>query len=354
MATPNYNLPTISGNMAADVVRDMNALAEATDSAIKEAIDNVDLSAVDTKISTHLADDVNHIRSAVDTGTANAKVVTLNPVPTMYKDLMGITFKNAVQNTGAVTINVHGLGAKSIVKSNGSALTSGFLKVGSIYTVRYNATTGNFILQGEGGSGNAQPNEVLTGKTFTNDSGEFVGTAKKSGLRIKNYQSGIAVIEVSNLKTSIPISPVISGNTIIKVSYSPSSPSAYSAHVLGYLSGNSVVELVRNGQYNSVDSNLIFWEAIEFESTVNVVYGTTTLTTGTNWTVATSPYSWQESLLFFSYNGSSNEGLKSLIGGFQSGNAVGGKRSEVSFFSRNDLTSMGKFMQIQYYIVDLS
>ncbi|MDC6266654.1 hypothetical protein [Lysinibacillus fusiformis] len=35
MATTNYNLPTITGNMTADVPRDMNALAEATDDAIK-------------------------------------------------------------------------------------------------------------------------------------------------------------------------------------------------------------------------------------------------------------------------------------------------------------------------------
>lgn len=168
MSTTNYNLPIITENMANDVVRDMNALAEATDSAIKEAVDNIDLSAVDTKISTHLADDVNHIRSAVDTGTANAKVVTLNPAPTVYKDLMGITFKNAVQNTGSVTINANGLGAKSIIKSNGTALSSGFLKANSIYTVRYNATTGNFILQGEGSAeGNVTPDKVLSPTTYT-------------------------------------------------------------------------------------------------------------------------------------------------------------------------------------------
>lgn len=181
MATPNYNLPTISGNMSADVVRDMNALAEATDSAIKEAIDNVDLTAVDTKISQHIDDDVNHIRSAVDTGTANAKVVTLNPAPTVYKDLMGITFKNAVQNTGAVTLNVNGLGAKSIIKSNGTALSSGFLKYNSIYTVRYNASTGNFILQGEGGSGDALASDLLSGKKATTDAGDIIGTMPNRG-----------------------------------------------------------------------------------------------------------------------------------------------------------------------------
>ena len=66
MATTNYNLPTITGNMNADVVRDMNALAEATDAAIKTAVDGVDLSAVEGEIATvsgdlatHLADKAN-------------------------------------------------------------------------------------------------------------------------------------------------------------------------------------------------------------------------------------------------------------------------------------------------------
>lgn len=35
MTTPNYNLPLITGNMTSDVPRDMNALADATDGAIK-------------------------------------------------------------------------------------------------------------------------------------------------------------------------------------------------------------------------------------------------------------------------------------------------------------------------------
>ena len=69
MATTNYNLPTITGNMTADVVRDMNALAVATDEAIKEAVDGVDLSTVtqqigdvDQRVTTHLAEDDEHNR----------------------------------------------------------------------------------------------------------------------------------------------------------------------------------------------------------------------------------------------------------------------------------------------------
>ena len=51
MATPNYNLPTITGNMTADVVRDVNALAEATDTAIKAQVDGIDLSQIEQEIS---------------------------------------------------------------------------------------------------------------------------------------------------------------------------------------------------------------------------------------------------------------------------------------------------------------
>lgn len=39
MVTANHNLPTITGNMTADVVRDMNALADATDDAISRVIE---------------------------------------------------------------------------------------------------------------------------------------------------------------------------------------------------------------------------------------------------------------------------------------------------------------------------
>lgn len=58
MATTNYNLPTITGNMTADVVRDMNALAEATDDALKGIGDSkankTDLANLQTQVTTHL------------------------------------------------------------------------------------------------------------------------------------------------------------------------------------------------------------------------------------------------------------------------------------------------------------
>ena len=109
----------------------------------------------------------------------NAKRITLSPAPERYIEGMTIAFKNNTPNTGSVTINVNGLGAKSIKKSNGNNLSSGNLKKDSIYTIRYNGT--NFILQGEGGEGTAQPNQVLEGETFTNDEDVQIGTMPNVG-----------------------------------------------------------------------------------------------------------------------------------------------------------------------------
>lgn len=62
---------------------------------------------------------------AADTGTANAMVVTLAPVPASLAALAGVPLrvkKGASANTAAVTINVNGLGAVAITHADSSAV----------------------------------------------------------------------------------------------------------------------------------------------------------------------------------------------------------------------------------------
>lgn len=134
---------------------------------------------VSQSISSHKTDYASHVPYAVASGSANAYAVTLSPAPSAYVEGMALAVKINVQNTGASTLNVNGLGAKSIKKANGNDVAAGNLKAGSIYTLRFNGT--NFILQGEGGGGTAQPGDVLSGKTFTNDDGEQSGTMVNRG-----------------------------------------------------------------------------------------------------------------------------------------------------------------------------
>lgn len=94
-----------------------------------------------------------------------------------YKEPLGLAVKIPNNSTGACTININGLGAKAILKANGNAVTN--LNANSIYTMRYNGT--NFILQGEGGSGNATAADILAGKTASTDAGDIIGEAPNNG-----------------------------------------------------------------------------------------------------------------------------------------------------------------------------
>lgn len=150
--------------------------------AYNENLDLIDQNAASQEeFDSHLINPM-HIPYAVATGSANSYAVTITPAPPSYVEGMAIAVKIPVDNTGPSSINVNGMGAVPIKKPNGNDVSAGNLKAGSIYTLRYNGT--NFILQGEGGGGNAQPEDVLSGKTFTNDYGEQVGTMPNRGAMI--------------------------------------------------------------------------------------------------------------------------------------------------------------------------
>lgn len=83
---------------------------------------------------------------AVDSGTANALVVTLNPIPSALT--AGITLrikKSASGNTGAATLNVNGLGAVNLTHANGTNVVSGELPANGTFTAVYDGTS--FVMQ---------------------------------------------------------------------------------------------------------------------------------------------------------------------------------------------------------------
>lgn len=82
---------------------------------------------------------------ATTTGTANAYVLTLAPALTQLISGMPIRFMASFTNTGAATLNVNGLGAKSIVKYGDVSLISGNITANQVYTVLYDGT--DFHLQ---------------------------------------------------------------------------------------------------------------------------------------------------------------------------------------------------------------
>ena len=88
--------------------------------------------------------------SAVASGT-DTYTATINPAITAYANTQRffINFTNA--NTGASTLNLNSLGAKSIKKQGSTALALGDITAGQIMCLAYDGT--NFQIVGDGGGG---------------------------------------------------------------------------------------------------------------------------------------------------------------------------------------------------------
>ncbi|AET70756.1 hypothetical protein Desor_5380 [Desulfosporosinus orientis DSM 765] len=124
------------------------------------------------EVNNHLADYTLQVPYAgVTTGAENTYAIAIPAIAALTTG-MAVSVKINVDSTGASTLNWNGKGAKGIKKSNGTDVTN--LKANGIYTLRYDGA--NFILQGEGGSGNASASDLLSGKTASTDAGDIVGT----------------------------------------------------------------------------------------------------------------------------------------------------------------------------------
>lgn len=89
---------------------------------------------------------------AVAGGTANALTVALTPKPGALAAGMSLRIKISTANTGAVTLNVNGLGAKPVLRKDGAALATDSIVAGQLLDVVYDGTAWQ-ALDVVGGSG---------------------------------------------------------------------------------------------------------------------------------------------------------------------------------------------------------
>lgn len=82
---------------------------------------------------------------AADAGANDTYAITLSPALSAYTTGMAIRFKANTANTGAATLNVNSLGAKTIKKNVSQDLETGDISANQIITVVYDGT--NFQLQ---------------------------------------------------------------------------------------------------------------------------------------------------------------------------------------------------------------
>ncbi|WP_316815843.1 hypothetical protein [Pedobacter nyackensis] len=128
--------------------------------------------------------------SAVTAAGANTYTASINPAITAYS--MGQVFyiKITTANTGASTLNLNGLGAKTLVKDASAVLVSGDLLANKVYAVYYDGT--NFQVMNAPTAGG---NYVLkSGDTMTGQLNGTVGAFSGSlyGLRLGVGTAGAA------------------------------------------------------------------------------------------------------------------------------------------------------------------
>jgi hypothetical protein len=197
-----YIAPTGSSTLIEKVIKlvltmgdAMNAIVELSSDVVstreyvdvKIASDTVEKSLVSEENDFIVGSGVNAVarksltetKSILGIGTLNKLPTTAGVSPTFtatltdFELLAGqrITVKFHAASAVASTLNINALGARSLKKPDGSNMTN--IKAG-VYTFVYDGA--NFIVQGEGASGNALASDLLSGKTADTDAGPIVGT----------------------------------------------------------------------------------------------------------------------------------------------------------------------------------
>lgn len=162
-------------------------------------------------------------RYAVDTGAADAYVVTLPYTPAL-QDGLEVSFRAINANTGASTLNVNGLGAKALVYFDLTALTANAIVAGSMITARYSSANDHFVMISQSGKvvaiGDAATLDGLDSTQFLRSDAADVmqadpgatadllqvskigtGTGDALDVRIGTGGRGLAVYDGNNIRT---------------------------------------------------------------------------------------------------------------------------------------------------------
>lgn len=134
------------------------------------------------------------------TGTATAQVLTYAQAAPSYLKGKRIAFFPNATNTGACTLNINSLGAKSILRQDGSALIAGDIVSGQLLEVYYDGT--NFRINGSSAATNANFTGTVTANAFVGNGAAVtnVNAAKISGIDLTGLvQVGRQVIAGNGL-----------------------------------------------------------------------------------------------------------------------------------------------------------
>lgn len=190
-------------------------------------------------LSEHMVDYVRQPAFAVTTGITTAYTVSLTPAPVSLPDGFGITIVPHVDCGASPTLKIGSMAAIPLKDQKGNTYTISKLKAGMPYTFRKVGV--DFLADsGSGSSGDAQPADVLSPRTFTNLNGDQIGTMVNQGARVLTPSTSNVPIPAGYHNGSGYVAPFIPGKKW--ASGTVNSASLPSANFTKYFSGTQVMK----------------------------------------------------------------------------------------------------------------
>lgn len=161
--------------------------------------------------------------SLVTAGTGNAYTLATNSSHAALADVSMLAFRADRANTGAATLAVDGLAAKSIVKANGDALAADDIKANQLVVVCYNATVDAYLLVSAPDlpSFGSDPGEVpLVGTAGIGNDGELIqrdasGKIETSGVASADFLISPGTSSLPGLTSGVWRTPNASRPTLV-------------------------------------------------------------------------------------------------------------------------------------------
>lgn len=213
---------------------------------------------------------------AIDTGAANAYVVTLSPAPTALTAGMRVAFKAVNANTTASTLNLNALGATAIKRRDGTALQSGDIPAGSMCDVEFDGT--NFQLM----------SALATGIKALFNFQQIINTtrASVSGSVANTYVSAVSGSVTKQSATSIlvfwllhPTYVTSVGATLAKFAVGAQSQIGVNG---GSTSGAATPGVLMNGAFTGLAAGALAWALSYARGDGNAYTNTANPTTADN------------------------------------------------------------------------
>jgi hypothetical protein len=138
-----------------------------------------------------------HLTYYVDSGAADAYVITPSPSISAYAEGQRLVFRATNANTGASTLNINGLGAVAIQTNDAAALEANMIVVGGYYEVTYDANGTRFVLTSP-----HSLTEVNEGRTVTAGAGMTGGGALSSDITLNCIAGTGITVNADDIQTN--------------------------------------------------------------------------------------------------------------------------------------------------------